>query len=68
MDGSVEVRVPEGTQPGQKLRLKGQGIEGQGGKVGDHYVEIEVKIPRKLNDEQKELLKKFNRTLAGAGK
>ncbi len=61
MDGTVNVKVPAGTQPGQKLRLKGRGLSDARGRTGDHFVEIEVQIPTELTSEQKELLKKFKK-------
>lgn len=66
LDGWVTVKVPPGTQPGQKLRLKGRGVERPDGVKGDHYVEVRVKIPRKLNERQKELLKEFKRAHAAS--
>lgn len=41
--GIVEVSVPEGTQPGRKLRLKGRGIPGD--PAGDAYLTIEIVTP-----------------------
>jgi len=68
LKGTITVKVPAGTQPGQKLRLKGHGIRGDDGKAGDHYVEVVVTIPRKLSERQKELLKEFGRAHAGSKK
>ncbi len=59
IDGKrVAVRIPAGTQPGRKFRLKGMGIE-RNGRRGDQYVEIDVTIPKKLSDEQEKLLKDY---------
>ncbi len=59
IDGKqVAVRIPAGTQPGRKFRLKGMCIE-RNGRRGDQYVEIDVTIPKKLSDEQEKLLKDF---------
>jgi molecular chaperone DnaJ len=59
LDGKkVVLRVPAGTQPGRKFRIKGLGIE-KGGRKGDQLVQVQVQIPEKLNPEQEELLKKF---------
>ncbi len=63
MDGKVTLKIPPGTQPGQKLRLKGKGIRAKNGRRGDHYVEVKVKIPENLTEEQEALLMKFS----GAG-
>jgi molecular chaperone DnaJ len=62
LDGKkVVLRVPPGTQPGRKFRVKGLGIE-KGGRKGDQLVQVQVKIPEKLTPEQEELLKKFAET------
>jgi molecular chaperone DnaJ len=52
LDGRrVLLRVPAGTQHGQKFRIAGQGIE-RTGRRGDQYVEIRVEIPEGLTPEQ----------------
>ena len=51
----VALTVPPGTQPGTLLRLKGQGLA-IGGKQGDQFVEIKVKIPKTLTAKQRGLL------------
>lgn len=59
IDGKhVVLRIPPGTQPGRKLRVRGQGIE-RNGRRGDQFVEIDVKLPDKLTPEQERLLKEF---------
>ena len=60
LDGQVTMRIPEGTQPGKVLRLKGKGIPSlRGGGRGDQLVRIKVVVPTKLNDKQKDALRKF---------
>lgn len=54
----LKLNIPPGTQPGAKLRLKGQGLS-LGGKQGDQIVEVQVEIPRKLSKAQREALEKF---------
>ncbi len=54
----VVLRIPPATQPGRKLRIKGQGIE-RNGRRGDQLVEVSVAMPEKLNPEQERLLKEF---------
>ena len=52
LDGKrVVLRIPPGTQHGQKFRIPGQGIE-KGGRRGDQYVEVRVEIPESLTPEQ----------------
>jgi curved DNA-binding protein len=61
LDGkNLQVKVPAGTQPYSKLRLKGYGLPllGEKGK-GDQFVKILVKIPRRLSDHQKKLLEEL---------
>jgi curved DNA-binding protein len=43
-DGPVTVKVPAGSQQGQKLRLRGKGVK-RGKERGDLFVELEVKLP-----------------------
>ena len=58
--GEAELTIPEGTQPGQILRMKGCGVKDlRSGKPGDQYVHLNIKVPASLNKEQKELLNKF---------
>lgn len=59
--GTVEVKVPSGTQPGTVLRLAGKGVKGIRGNVGDQYLEVEVQTPTNLNAEQKELLEQYKK-------
>lgn len=64
LDGKVKYAMPEGTQTGTTFRLRGKGIPVLGSKTrGDQYVTVIVDIPKNLNHEQKELLKKFNDSL-----
>ncbi len=54
--GPVELQVPAGTQPNQILRIKGKGMPVlSSGRHGDHYVTVEIEIPKKLSREEKEL-------------
>lgn len=60
LDGQVTMKVPEGTQPGRVMRLKGKGIPSlRGGTRGDQLVKIKVVVPTKLSDKQKEALRAF---------
>ena len=60
VNGDVYLTIPEGTQPGQTLRMKGQGIKDlRTGKPGDQYVHLDIKAPTSLNKNQKEALKSY---------
>ena len=59
LDGKkVVLKVPPGTQPGRKFRIKGLGLE-KNGQRGDQLVAVQVQMPEKLTPEQEELVKKF---------
>jgi curved DNA-binding protein len=56
LDGNVDMKLPPGTQSGQKLRLKGKGLpKRDGGDNGDMFVRVEIVVPRRLTPRQKEL-------------
>ena len=57
LDGPHKLRVPDGTQSGTVLRVKGKGVPvlNSRGK-GDLYVALKVHTPTKLSKRQKELL------------
>ena len=60
LDGKVKYNIPEGTQTGSIFRLKNKGIPYlRGNGRGDQYVKVEVEVPKKLNEKQKELLRQF---------
>jgi DnaJ-class molecular chaperone len=65
VDGKASVKVPPGTSSGRKLRLRGKGVigpagsagsGGPAGQAGDHYVTVQIDVPRDLDDEAKKLL------------
>ncbi len=60
LDGKARLRIPEGTQPGTVLRIKGKGAPNlRGFGRGDQLVRINVEVPRKLNARQKKLLREL---------
>ena len=66
LNGMIKHNLPEGTQPGTVIRLRGQGMQNlRGAGKGDLYIKVNVEIPRKLTDKQKELLIQFDETLTG---
>src|SRR5882762_5737569 len=59
LDGRrVVLKIPAGTQHGQKFRIPGQGIE-RNGRRGDMFVEVHVTMPERLTPEQEAALKSF---------
>ena len=61
--GKVNLRIPAGTNNGQQLRMRGQGLpKGKSGETGDLYVVITVQLPTELSTEERELWEKLNQT------
>src|SRR4029077_15319901 len=55
-DGLQTVKIPEGAQPGMRLRLKGLGVSNLNASGrGDLYVQLDVRVPQKVTREQKKL-------------
>lgn len=64
LTGKASLKIPPGTPAGQIFRLKGKGFAAVGSTgAGDMLVRVIIDVPRDLNDEQRELLKKFNQGL-----
>ncbi len=64
LDGDVKYTVPAGTQPGDVFKLKDRGIQNLNGRSrGDQLVRVEVVVPKKLSERQKELLRQFEQEL-----
>jgi DnaJ-class molecular chaperone len=62
IDGPVKLRVRPGTQPGTMVRLRGRGIRRlHGYGRGDQYIRLLVKIPSRLTQRQKELMREFEK-------
>jgi molecular chaperone DnaJ len=63
IDGSqTRVKVPEGTQSGQRFRLQGKGMPVlRARQSGDMYVQIVVETPQNLTKKQRDLLAEFER-------
>ena len=66
LEGTEKFKVPEGTQTGSTFTLKNRGISHlRGGSRGNQYVTVKVMVPRRLNDEQKNLLREFEKMTSG---
>jgi molecular chaperone DnaJ len=56
------VKIPEGTQTGRQIRLKGKGMPVLRSKAtGDMYIQVEVETPKSLTRKQKDILKEFEK-------
>jgi molecular chaperone DnaJ len=65
IDGLSTIKIPPGTQSGQKLRLRGKGapsLRDSSGEVrGDEFVEVQVMVPRVADERTKEILRELTR-------
>jgi molecular chaperone DnaJ len=65
LEGTATIEIPPGTQPGEVLTLRGEGMpELRRGRRGDLRVVVNVLVPRRLNERQRELLQELNDTLS----
>jgi curved DNA-binding protein len=55
LEGSVMMKIPPGTQGGQRFRLRNRGLPGATGTRGDLYVEIQIVVPKKITDKEREI-------------
>lgn len=61
--GNVKMTIPEGSESGDKHRLKGKGIENvRTGAHGNMYIILRIIVPKKLSRDQKKLFEKLNET------
>ena len=67
VDGQVEYEVKAGTQTDTKVRLKGKGVPSLRNKAvrGDHYVTLVVQVPDRMNEEQRQALRRFDELMTG---
>jgi molecular chaperone DnaJ len=64
LEGATEIEVPPGTQPGEVLTLRREGMPSlRRGRSGDLRVVVNVVIPRRLSAEQRELAERLNESL-----
>lgn len=60
LEGEVNLKIPAGTQPGDRIKLRGKGMPKlSGGSKGDLIVKVQVKVPKKLSRKQKKLLQEL---------
>jgi molecular chaperone DnaJ len=61
LDGGVKLRVPPGTQAGQRFRVSGRGAPSIGGGRGDLLVEVKLVLPAVVDERSKDLMREFGR-------
>ncbi|MBN4048323.1 hypothetical protein JYU09_02000 [bacterium AH-315-O15] len=61
-DGAARLRVPPGTQSGQRFRFRERGAASmRDGRRGDFVVEVRLVLPKLIDERSKELLREFGR-------
>ena len=55
LEGSVRLKIPPGTQGGQRFRLRERGLAGISGNRGDLYVVVQIQIPKKLTERERDI-------------
>src|SRR5205085_4466250 len=58
--GTISLTIPPGTSSGKKLRAKGRGVETKGGEPGDLYAEIQIVLPKPLEPDDLELIRRLS--------
>jgi DnaJ-class molecular chaperone len=53
LDGPETIRVPAGVGSGQRVRMKGKGLNLRTGERGDHFVRLRIVVPRELTPEER---------------
>ncbi len=59
LSGPITLKVPAGTQSGQKLRLRGKGMPNPKGAAGDLYAIVKIMVPKRLTRKERELFEKL---------
>jgi DnaJ-class molecular chaperone len=62
IEGKAEMKIPPGAQGGQRLRLRGQGLNKRGGGRGDQYVKLKIVVPSHPTDRERQLYKELGET------
>ncbi len=66
LEETVSLKIPEGTQPGSRFRIRNKGIVYINTQSrGDMYVTVNIRIPKKLTNKQRDLLRAFGDELSG---
>src|SRR5438270_11943047 len=59
LEGHARLKIPPGTQGGQRFRLRGHGLPTASGTRGDLFVEPQIQIPKKLSEREREIWKQL---------
>jgi curved DNA-binding protein len=61
LEGNARLKLPPGTQGGQRFRLRERGLPGVSGQRGELYVVVQIALPKKLSEREREIWKQLAR-------
>ena len=65
LEGNVRLKIPPGTQSGQRFRLRGRGLPSTSGTRGNLYVDVQINVPKKLTEREREVWRELAKLHGG---
>jgi len=65
LEGNVRLKIPPGTQGGQRFRLRGRGLPSTSGTRGNLYVDVQINVPKKLTEREREIWRELAKLHGG---
>ena len=65
LEGNVRLKIPPGTQGGQRFRLRGRGLPSTSGTRGNLYVDVQINISKKLTEREREIWRELAKLHGG---
>jgi len=62
-NGKAKITIPAGSSSGTRLRLRGKGLRSSATKVGDHYLTVQIDVPKNISDEARRQLARLMETV-----
>ena len=65
LEGNVRLKIPPGTQGGQRFRLRGRGLPSSAGTRGNLYVDVQINVPKKVTEREREIWRELAKLHGG---
>src|SRR2546428_8319053 len=65
LEGNVRLKIPPGTQGGQRVRLRERGLPSTSGKRGNLYVDVQINVPKKITEREREIWRELAKLHGG---
>ncbi len=62
LEGGVSLKIPRGSQSGRKMRIRGKGLPRKNDQAGDIFVELQIRVPTSLSEEEEKLFSELAAT------